>query len=112
MNQRTARVIANILEPDAPDSFVYWGFFNAIFEQKEYSETYVMEGLAREMLEADPSLKEEFEALKTENPDLAGNQWGLLNWFYSKTPYWDEKKNVYPVGRIIERRDVNALDLK
>ena len=39
MNQRTARVIASILEPAAPDSYVHWGFFNAIFEQKEYSET-------------------------------------------------------------------------
>ncbi|MEE4256245.1 MAG: M14 family metallopeptidase [Bacteroidales bacterium] len=109
MNQRTARVIVNILEPQAPDSYVYWGFFTAIFEQKEYSETYVMEEMAREMIEADPSLKEEFEALKTENPELAKNQWGLLNWFYSKTPYWDEKKNLYPVGRILDREEVELL---
>jgi hypothetical protein len=109
MNQRTARVIVNILEPQAPDSYVYWGFFTAIFEQKEYSETYVMEEMAREMIEADPSLIEEFEALKIENPELAKNQWGLLNWFYSKTPYWDEKKNLYPVGRILDREEVELL---
>jgi len=109
MNQRTARVIANILEPDAPDSYVYWGFFNAIFEQKEYSETYVMEERARQMLEADPDLRAEFEKKKEENPEFTKNQWGMLNWFYSKSPYWDEKKNLYPVGRILERQEVEAL---
>ena len=109
MNQRTARVITNILEPKAPDSYVLWGFFNAIFEQKEYSETYVMEVVAREMLENDPDLKAEFEKKKEEDPEFSKSQWGMLNWFYSKTPYWDDKKNLYPVGKIIERHDVNAL---
>jgi len=112
MNQRTARVIANILEPAAPDSYVRWGFFNAIFEQKEYSETYVMESLAREMLASDPELAAEFERMKADDPDLAGSQWGMLNWFYSKTPYWDEQKNLYPVGKIIERQDVENLMLE
>ena len=109
MNQRTAMVIANILEPKAPDSYVYWGFFSAIFEQKEYSETYVMEELAREMIEADPELQAEFEKKKEEDPDFSKSQWGMLNWFYAKTPYWDEKKNLYPVGKILERQDVDGL---
>lgn len=112
MNQRTARLIANILEPKAPDSYVRWGFFNAIFEQKEYSETYVMEGVAREMLEADPVLKAEFEQKKADDPDFGKSQWGMLNWFYSKTPWWDEMKDLYPVGKIIERHDLDALPLE
>jgi hypothetical protein len=70
MNQRTARVIAHILEPKAPDSYLYWGFFDAIFEQKEYAESYVMESLARKMLAEDPELKKEFEQMKTNNPDF------------------------------------------
>lgn len=112
MNQRTARVIASILEPSAPDSYVYWGFFDPIFEQKEYSETYVMEGIAREMLEADPELKAEFEKKKEEDPEFSKNQWGMLNWFYARTPYWDNNLNLYPVGKIIERHDVEALMLE
>jgi hypothetical protein len=109
MNQRTARIIANILEPKAPDSYVRWGFFNAIFEQKEYSETYVMEGIAREMLKNDPDLKAEFMKKKEEDPEFAQSQWGMLNWFYAKSPWWDKKKNLYPIGKIIERHDVDAL---
>jgi len=112
MNQRTARIIASILEPLAPDSYVHWGFFNAIFEQKEYSETYVMEGIARDLLENDPEIRKEFEKKKAEDPDFTKSQWGMLNWFYSKTPYWDEKKNLYPVGKIIERHDLEALSLE
>lgn len=103
MNQRTARVIAHILEPKAPDSYLYWGFFDAIFEQKEYAESYVMESLARKMLAEDPELKKEFEQKITNNPDFTNNFWAILNWFYSKTPYWDQKKNVYPVGKIYDR---------
>lgn len=112
MNQRTARVIISILEPHAPDSYVYWGFFNAIFEQKEYSETYVMETMAREMLEADPTLQTEFEQKKAEDPDFAKSQWGMLNWFYSQTPYRDEQLNLYPVGKVIERKDLEKLPLE
>ncbi len=109
MDQRNARVIAHILEPDAPDSYFYWGFFNAIFEQKEYAESYVMEKMAREMLADDPSLMEEFEQMKSENPEIASNFWAQLNWFYSKTPYWDQKKNVYPVGKIFDKEIMEEL---
>ena len=42
---------AHLLEPQGPDSFVAWGFFDAIFEQKEYGEDYVVEKLARDMLD-------------------------------------------------------------
>ena len=31
--QKLAKVAINLLEPQAPDSLVAWGFFNAIFEQ-------------------------------------------------------------------------------
>ncbi len=112
MNQRTARVIANILEPHAPDSYLQWGFFTAIFEQKEYSETYVMEGMAREMLENDPELLAEFEKKKAEDPEFTRSQWGMLNWFYARSPWWDEQKNLYPVGRILERQDLKKLPLE
>lgn len=102
MDQPAARVIAHILEPKAPDSYVYWGFFDAIFEQKEYSETYVMEPLARKMLAEDPELKARFEKKLAEDEDFARSQWYMLNWFYSKTPYWDWKKDKYPVGKIFD----------
>lgn len=112
MNQRSARVIAHILEPKATDSYVYWGFFDAIFEQKEYSETYVMEGIAREMLKEDEALRKEFELKKTEDENFTKNQWQMLNWFYMRSPYADWKKDMYPVGRIMDRKIVSELLVK
>ncbi|MBE0660928.1 MAG: M14 family metallopeptidase [Bacteroidales bacterium] len=103
MNQPKARLIARMLEPGSSDSFLQWGFFNAIFEQKEYGETYVMEPLAQQMLLEDESLRIEFEEMKANNPELFSSQWAMLNWFYTKTPWWDQKKNVYPVGRITKQ---------
>ncbi len=100
MNQRSARIIAHILEPMARDSYVYWGFFDPVFEQKEYAETYVMEPLAREMLKNNDSLRMAFEKVKG---TFGENQRAMLNWFYQQSPYWDDQINLYPVGRIFKK---------
>ncbi len=99
-DQRAARVIAFLLEPTATGSLVEWGFFNSVFEQKEYSETYVMEKMAREMLANDPQLKKEFEETVKDNPKYKDNQWEMLNWFYNRSAYSDINYLVYPVGKI------------
>ncbi|MDH3215562.1 MAG: M14 family metallopeptidase [Candidatus Krumholzibacteria bacterium] len=109
MNQRGARVIAHILEPNGPDSYVYWGFFDAIFEQKEYAESYVMEEMAREMLAADEELKKTFEKKKEQDQEFAQNPRAILNWFFQQTPYWDDRKNVYPIGKIFRRDAMKSL---
>ena len=98
--QVAAKVAMNLLEPQAPDSFVRWGFFNAIFEQKEYGEDYVVEKLAREMLAHDPKLREEYEKLLAGDPAFASNPHARLQFFYRRSPYWDQQMNLYPVGRI------------
>ncbi len=109
MKQPGAQVAAHILEPEGPDSYVFWGFFDAIFEQKEYAESYVMEELAREMLTADEELRREFEAKKQDDPEFADNPRAILNWFFQRTPYWDKQKNVYPVGKIFGEAQARAL---
>lgn len=109
MNQRTARVIAHMLEPASPDSYAAWGFFDAYLEQKEYAESYVMETMAREMIKKDPALKAEFEQKKAIDKAFASNPDMMLNWFYSKSPYWDSHYNVYPIGRIVTRSEVEKI---
>jgi hypothetical protein len=49
-NQRTLRVIVNLLEPLAGESYLQWGYMNSIFERAEYYENYVMEKVAEQML--------------------------------------------------------------
>src|SRR5688500_6616305 len=99
--QRLAKVAMNLLEPQSPDSFARWGFFNAIFEEKEYGEPYVLEALAREMMTDDPALKREFEELLASDAEFAANPYERLRFFHKRSPYWDPQMNLYPVGRII-----------
>jgi hypothetical protein len=98
--QARVRLIMHSLEPMAPGSFAYWGFFNSVFERVEYFESYVMEKMAREMLNNDASLAAEFKKAMEENPSMAGNQNAILMWFYERTPYYDQRYLVYPVGMI------------
>jgi hypothetical protein len=99
--QESAKVALNLLEPEAPDSLVHWGFFNATFEQKEYAENYILEKLAREMLAGNPGLREEFEKRLAGDANFAASPRARLEFFYKRSPYWDQQMNLYPVGRII-----------
>ncbi len=109
MNQDQAKVIAHFLEPDGLDSAVRWGYFASVFEQKEYIEGYVMEQRAREMLAANTELKTEFELAKKDDPELAENPRAILHWFYQRSPWWDDRINIYPVGRIFDHTDLQQL---
>lgn len=99
-DQPTIKIITHLLEPKSPDSFVQWGFMNQIFEQKEYFENYVMEKIAEEMLKKDSELKKEFEKKLAEDESFRNNPYERLNFFYKRSPYWDEQLNVYPILRI------------
>ncbi len=100
VGQPRAKVIANILEPKAPDSFLRWGYFDPIFEQKEYAESYVMEAMAPLMLISDAELKKVYDQKMAADSAFANNPQKILNWFYKQSPYWDKCINAYPVGKI------------
>jgi hypothetical protein len=99
-NQRAVRVILHLLEPKADDSFINWGFFNTIFERKEYFEDYVMEKMALQMLENNAGLKSEFEKRLAEDESFRDNPYERLNFFYERSPYFDSQFLIYPVMRI------------
>lgn len=109
MDQPRARLIAHLLEPLAPDSLVAWGLFNAIFEQKEYAESYVMEPLARRMLAEDPQLRAEFEQRLAEDEEFAKSPNARLQFFYRRSPFWDEQLNLYPVARLEDAEQLIRL---
>ena len=90
-----------LLEPTSKDSFFSWGFFNSIFQRTEYIEAYVMEPLAKKMLEESPELKKEFELKKEQDKEFANNPNSILTWFYSKTKFYDDRYLLYPVGRLL-----------
>jgi hypothetical protein len=101
LNQRLSRVAIQWLEPLAPDSAMRWGFFDPIFEQREYGEFYVTEKLARDMMANDPVLKAEFEKKLASDSQFAASPGARLEFFYDRSP-WGKANHVgeYPVGRL------------
>jgi hypothetical protein len=98
--QPLARLITAVFEPQAPDSFAAWGFFNACFEQKEQMEPYVAEQIAAGMLAADAGLREEFNAKLEADPEFARSASDRLEFFLRRHTSWDERYNLYPVLRV------------
>jgi len=88
-----------LLEPASKDSYFSWGFFHSIFQRTEYIEAYIMEPMAKKMLEESPALQKEFEEKKAADKAFANDQNAILTWFYSKTKFYDDRYLLYPVGR-------------
>jgi hypothetical protein len=99
IDQPSARLVMQLLEPALPDSLAQWGSFNAVFEHKEYMESYVAEQAARELLAADPALRAQFDAALAADPELAGSAQRRLDWFYQRHPSWDDRVNLLPIYR-------------
>jgi hypothetical protein len=90
----------HLLEPQAPDSFAAWGFFNACFEQKEYLEPYVAEEIARTLLAQQPTLQQQFDQRLKDDPAFAANPRARLDFFLVRHASWDTRFNLYPVFRL------------
>jgi hypothetical protein len=104
IRQSRARLVLALLEPQAPDSFAAWGFFNGCFEQKEYLEPYVAEMIAREMLNRDPQLALAFNRRLADDPAFAGSPAARLEFFHRRHASWDERLNLYPIYRLEKGR--------
>ena len=102
-------MIAHLLEPQAPDSLVRWGFFNSIFQEAEYVESYVIEKMAKQMLDEKPALAEAFAKAKEQSKQLTTDPAAIRHWFYQRTPYFDERLNLYPIGMIDDDATRRAL---
>ena len=55
------------------------------------------------MMARDPKLKEEFEKKVEGDTAFASSARLRLDWFYQRTPFYDDRLDVYPVGRLLER---------
>lgn len=101
--QPKARLVMTMLEPRGADGLLAWGEFNNAFERKEYMEDYVAEEVARDQLEANPALREEFR--KKLDSDAAFNKSPeqRLEFFAKRHASWDERYNLYPVMRTAQK---------
>ncbi|MEI7037305.1 M14 family metallopeptidase [Fulvimonas yonginensis] len=101
LDQRAANVAIELLEPQAPDSMLRWGYLDAIFEPKEYGEPRVLEKLAREMLAADPALAADFQRRLHDDPAFAADPGARLMFFFQRSPWYAAQGvGAYPVLRL------------
>jgi hypothetical protein len=101
LNQPANRYLVETLEPQAVDSFFNWGFFDSILQQKEYFSDYVFEDVAANLLKKDPQLRQQYEAWKKENPELAKSAPAQLDFIYTHSPHYEPSHLRYPVARIL-----------
>jgi hypothetical protein len=103
--QRRARLVIQLLEPHGPDSFVFWGFFNAFLERKEYAEDFIFEPIARKMLEGSRKLRVEFDE-RLQDDAFRHDAGARLDFFYRRSPYFDRREDTYPILRLLEKHEL------
>jgi len=101
-NQAANRYIVETLEPQAPDSFFAWNFFDSILSQKEGFSPYVFEDVAAEMLQKDAVLKQKLEDRKKTDEAFAKNGAAQLDFIYRNSPYVEQTLARYPVFRLVK----------
>ena len=97
-DQPLGELAAMLLDPESPESLVAWGEFPEILQRTEYIEGYALAPLADRML-ADPATKAAFNAKLASDPKFAADPDARLGWFYARTPYYDDRYLLYPIGR-------------
>jgi hypothetical protein len=100
-NQNGIRYLLETLEPQAPDSFFNWNFFDTILQQKEGFSPYVWEDKALELLNSNPDLKREFETKKTKEVNFSTNWYAQLEWLHKHSSNYEKAHLTYPVFRIL-----------
>jgi hypothetical protein len=98
-DQPLGALAAYLLEPGSEDSFFAWGFFAEILSRVEYMEPYAIAPMAEQMLAGDPQLKAEFEKRLAEDAAFAASPLRRLQFFYERSPFYDQRYLLYPVGR-------------
>ncbi len=105
MNQPSGRIAAWLLEPSAPGSLVYWGFFNQVLQPTNefWIRLGYMEEKGRELLAKDSALKAEFDE-RMKDPAFAGDSNAILNFFYERVRKAAHQNNeVHPAWRVMNR---------
>ncbi|MBA3999660.1 M14 family metallopeptidase [Brevundimonas sp.] len=98
-DQPLGDLVVLALEPQSSESFFAWGMFPEILNRVEYIEAYAIAPLAERMLESDPALRAAFEARLAEDAEFAADGNARLAWFYERTPFYDDRYRLYPIGR-------------
>lgn len=97
------RFAVEVLEPLGMDSFFRWGFFDSVLDKKEGFSDYVFEDEALRLLDAEPGLRQRFEAWQAEHPELQTDPEAVLGFiFHAAQRHAEPEWRLYPVLRLAD----------
>ncbi|MDV7187196.1 M14 family metallopeptidase [Lutibacter sp. TH_r2] len=99
-NQNGVRYIIETFEAEAPDSFFNWNYFDTILQKKEGYSAYVFEDIAEEILNNNPSLKEELQTKIKTDTEFAKNPRAQLDFIYKNSPYYEKAHLTLPIYKV------------
>ncbi|WP_108807758.1 M14 family metallopeptidase [Aquimarina spinulae] len=100
-DQKAFRYLMETLEPEAPDSFFNWNFFDTILQQKEGFSPYVWEDKAAELLRNNNELRVQFQNKKKDTA-FANNWYAQLDWIHKQSNNYEKAHMRYPIYRILK----------
>ena len=98
-DQPLGLLAAALLEPEAPDSFLSWGFFPEMLSPPPSAEDFVGAPLAEALLEQDAAVRAAFQAKLTAEPAFASNPEARLAWLTARLPGRSGFALTYPILR-------------
>ena len=99
-SQYAKRYIMEVLEPEAPDAFFAWGFFDGVLQQKEHYSSYVFEDVALQLIQDNEVLWNKYNSIKKSDTTFANDGAAQLDFIYKNSPYYERTHLQYPVFRV------------
>jgi hypothetical protein len=96
-NQNGSLFLHAVLQPMCEDSYFTWNYFDSYLQEKEYFSNYVFVEKLRSILQANPELRQAYEAKQAADQEFATSEWQQLYYIYQHSPYFEPSYMLLPV---------------
>jgi hypothetical protein len=104
VNQESNYFIVNQLEPEGPDSYFRWNFFDPCLEDREWFSPHpVLEDRIAKFLSESPESRKMLDDAIVANPAMAKDRAAQMYFVYSRCGLANKWVNRYPVARLMNR---------
>ncbi|MCX6226090.1 MAG: M14 family metallopeptidase [Bacteroidia bacterium] len=103
VNQDANYFIVNQLEPEGPDSYFRWNFFDPCLEDREWFSPHpVLEDRIAQYLNETPDSRKMLDDAIVANPKMAHDRAAQMYFVYTRCGLGNKWFNRYPVARVME----------
>jgi hypothetical protein len=103
VNQESNYFIVNQLEPEGPDSYFRWNFFDPCLEDREWFSPHpVLEDRIAKYLNETPASRKMLDEAIAANPGMAKDRAAQMYFVYKNCGLANKWVNRYPVARVME----------